>query len=268
MPELPEVETVLRTLEAQIKGLCIEEVVIQYAKTVEGDAQEFVQQLQGQTFQEFMRRGKYLLFVMDSVVLVSHLRMEGRYRLLSHGEKPPRHTHVIFALSDGRDLCYVDSRKFGRMYVTGKDIDLEHFHDLGPEPFADSFTASYVYAEAKKRKTALKTLLLDQGFIAGIGNIYADEILSACGLRPGRSCQRITHRDAEAIVQNTRQILSEAIRQGGTTIHTFSPEEGVTGLFQLSVMVHGKKACGRCGNSVHMRRIGGRSSYYCPVCQK
>ena len=268
MPELPEVETVLRTLQAHISGAVIREVKVFYAKTIEGSAEEFAERLKGQSFRTFERRGKYLLFGMDDVLLVSHLRMEGRYRILNHGDVKPKHTHVVLELEDGRDLCYIDSRKFGRMVLADRNTDLRSFHGLGPEPFWDEFSQEYIHRVVRSRRVPLKSLLLDQSFCAGIGNIYADEILSACRLRPGRSCQRITRADELHIAEETRRILSEAIRQGGTTVHSFSPEEGVTGLFQLSCVVHGKKTCGRCGAEVRVRRIGGRSSYYCPVCQK
>ena len=268
MPELPEVETVLRTLEKHISNAVIEDVRIYYAKTIEGSTAVFAERLKGQTFRSFERRGKYLLFGMDDVLLVSHLRMEGRYRILNRGETIPKHTHVVFELADGRDLCYIDSRKFGRMSLADLDMDRQSFHDLGPEPFDDRFSQEYIHRIVRSRRVPLKSLLLDQSFCAGIGNIYADEILAACGLRPGRSCRRITKADEQHIAEETRRILSESIRQGGTTVHSFSPEEGVTGLFQLSCMVHGKQTCGRCGAEIKVRRIGGRSSYYCPVCQK
>ena len=268
MPELPEVETVLRTLENHISNAVIEDVKIYYAKTVEGDAAEFRERLKGQSFRTFERRGKYLLFGMDNVLLISHLRMEGRYRILNRGETRPKHTHVVFELTDGRDLCYIDSRKFGRMSLVDADIDRRSFHGLGPEPFSEEFSQEYIHRIVRSRRVPLKSLLLDQSFCAGIGNIYADEILAACGLRPGRSCQRITKADEQHIAEETRRILAESIRQGGTTVHSFSPEEGVTGLFQLSCMVHGKQTCGRCGADIKVRRIGGRSSYYCPACQK
>ena len=268
MPELPEVETVCRTLEGMIAGCRIEEIEIRYPKMIECGCEKFVSRLKGRSFQKFARRGKYLLFEMEDVILVSHLRMEGKYYVVDPSMPTDRHTHVIFALSDGRQLRYHDTRKFGRMDLLEKGTDLTHFHDLGPEPFDEMFNGSYVYESLKKRKAPLKSCLLDQTFTAGIGNIYADEILSACGLRPGRSASRITRKNADDIAAKTKEILAAAIAKGGTTIRSYTSSLGVTGLFQLSCSVHGKTECAVCGCPVKVRRIGGRSSYYCPVHQK
>ena len=268
MPELPEVETVLRTLESQIAGLCIENVEIRYPKIIEGSTEDFAEKLKGETFRGFERRGKYLVFRMDHVTLVSHLRMEGKYYLLQPEEPSDKHTHVIFSLSDGRTLRYHDMRKFGRMQLLDKDYDFSDFHNLGPEPFDDAFNAEYIHIWRKGRKMPLKSLLLDQSFVAGIGNIYADEILAACHLRPGRSVSRITRKDEENIVLDTRRILRAAIAAGGTTIRSYTSSLGVTGMFQTECTVHMQKICPRCNHEIHMKFIGGRSSYYCPVCQK
>lgn len=268
MPELPEVETVVRTLEHQIAGRKIEDVEIRYPKTIEGDPAEFAQRLKGQHFRTFSRRGKYLIFGMDDVILVSHLRMEGKYYIQDPDEPKNRHMHVIFTLDNGKELRYHDTRKFGRMEIVPPDTSFEHWHDLGPEPFDPRFCGAYIHAYRKGRKQPLKSLLLDQSFVAGIGNIYADEILAACNLRPGRSCARITRNDEEHIAEETRRIMKEAIAAGGTTIRSYTSSLGVTGLFQTSCTVHSQKVCGRCGGEIHMKRIGGRSSYYCPHCQK
>ncbi len=268
MPELPEVETVVRTLETLIKDREIVDIHIRYPKTIEQDPETFKSALLHQHFRRFERRGKYLIFRMDSVTLVSHLRMEGKYYIQKPGEPLDRHMHVLFDLDDGSQLRYRDTRKFGRMYTAPYDLDLTHFHDLGPEPFDEAFNADYIHAYRKKRKIPLKTLLLDQNFVAGIGNIYADEILAACGLRPGRSCQRITRKDEEHLVSETRRIMKAAIKAGGTTIRSYTSQLGVTGLFQTECTVHEQKICARCGNAIHVKWIGGRSSYYCSKCQK
>ena len=153
------------------------------------------------------------------------------------------------------------------MQILPKDTDLNSFHDLGPEPFAEAFSPAYIHAWRRGRKMPLKSLLLNQSFVAGVGNIYADEILFACGLRPGRSCARITGKDEENIVRETRRILSAAIASGGTTIRSYN-SFGITGLFQLACQVHEQKTCRQCGSEIKVKWIGGRSSYYCPHCQK
>ena len=268
MPELPEVETVLRTLERQIKDEPILDVSVLLEKMVDRPKEQFRTELIGRHFLRFDRRGKYLLFGLEDKILVSHLRMEGKYWLKQEDEPVDRHTHVIFTLSGGRQLRYHDTRKFGTMELVPADADLTGFHGLGPEPFDELFSADYLYQTAKHRDTPLKTLLLDQSVVAGIGNIYADEICFACGLRPRMNCRRLSRRMCGQIVYETRRILAEAIRAGGTTIRSYTSSLGVTGLFQLQCNVHAQKTCRVCGEDVKVVRVGGRSSYYCPHCQR
>ena len=268
MPELPEVETVLRTLEKQIQGAEIEDVRVYLPKMIDRSETAFRRALTGRRFLTFERRGKYLLFGMEDVILVSHLRMEGKYWIKQKGDPLDRHTHVVFSLSDGRELRYHDTRKFGTMELCDPDIDRSAFHGLGPEPFEEAFNAAYLYRIMKERNTPVKTILLDQSVVAGIGNIYADEICFACGIRPRMNCRRLSKPLCEAIVRETRRILEAAIQAGGTTIRSYTSSLGVTGLFQLSCMVHAQKECQECGTAIKIVRVGGRSSYYCPHCQK
>ena len=268
MPELPEVETVLRTLETQIKGAEITDVRVFLPKMIDRSEADFRNALTGRHFLNFERRGKYLLFGMEDVILVSHLRMEGKYWLKQKGDPLDRHTHAVFTLSDGRELRYNDTRKFGTMELCDPETDRTSFHGLGPEPFDEAFNAAYLYRIMKERNTPVKTILLDQTVVAGIGNIYADEICFACGIRPRMNCRRATKPLCESIVRETRRILEAAIRAGGTTIRSYTSSLGVTGLFQLSCMVHAQKNCQECGSAIKIVRVGGRSSYYCPHCQK
>ena len=268
MPELPEVETVLRTLETQIKGAEITDVRVFLPKMIDRSEADFRNALIGRHFLNFERRGKYLLFGMEDVILVSHLRMEGKYWLKQKGDPLDHHTHAVFSLSDGRELRYNDTRKFGTMELCDPETDRTSFHGLGPEPFDEAFNAAYLYRTMKERNTPVKTILLDQTVVAGIGNIYADEICFACGIRPRMNCRRATKPLCESIVRETRRILEAAIRAGGTTIRSYTSSLGVTGLFQLSCMVHAQKNCQECGSAIKIVRVGGRSSYYCPHCQK
>lgn len=268
MPELPEVETVLRTLEHQIKGREILSVRVLYKPIVADDPKQFASRLQNQHFCEFRRRGKYLLFYMDDVLLVSHLRMEGKYYLQHDSEPIDKHIHVIFQLDHNLQLRYRDTRKFGRMELMPKDTDMNTFHNLGPEPFDDAFSPQYIKKYCRNRKEPVKTLLLDQHFTAGIGNIYADEILFSAGIKPSRRCCTLTVKNCTDIVNETRRILKAAITAGGTTIRTYTSSLGVSGLFQLQCCVHEQKICPECGSQIKMKWIGGRSSYYCARCQK
>lgn len=268
MPELPEVETVLRTLEDRIKGEEILGVTVRLPKMIDRSPKAFEAALLHHVFTTFERRGKYLIFGLGDITLVSHLHMEGKYYILPDEAPLDRHTHVIFQLKNKRQLRYHDTRKFGTMELIQGKPDLTQFHGLGPEPFDPDLDAEYLYSICRCRRVPIKTLLLDQSVIAGIGNIYADEICFAARIRPGVSCQRISRKKCVEILEATRTILQEAIRSGGTTIRSYTSSLGVTGRFQLQCMIHSRKDCGVCHGPAKTRRIGGRTSYYCPDCQK
>jgi formamidopyrimidine-DNA glycosylase len=268
MPELPEVQTVLDTLALRIKDRAITDIRILYKPIVSCSEKRFKQSLIGQHFRTFKRRGKYLLFEMDDLTLVSHLRMEGKYFILDGDAPIGKHDHVIFDLDDGKQLRYNDVRKFGRMELIEKDGDYENFKDLGPEPFSDSFDREYCKEYLKNKKMPIKSVLLDQSFVAGIGNIYADEILFAMKIDPRSRADLLNEEEIDTMIRETRRILKEAIRAGGTTIRSYTSSLGVTGLFQLDLMVHTVKNCPVCASEIQKTVVGGRGTYYCPICQK
>ena len=268
MPELPEVETVLRTLEERIKDARITGIEVLYAPIVEGDVKTFKKKLIGQHFREFDRRGKFLIFGMDDITLVSHLRMEGKYYILTDKDPIDKHTHVIFHLDDGRQLRYHDVRKFGRMELIPKVDDYSAFKGLGPEPFSRDFSLKYCREYLKDRKKPVKEVLLDQSFVAGVGNIYADEILWDIRVNPLRSASKLNDEEIKDLIASTRKILRKAIKAGGTTIRSYTSSLGVTGRFQLSLNCHTVETCRRCGKDIKKIRVGGRGTYYCPSCQK
>ncbi len=266
MPELPEVETVLRTLETKIKDKKIVDIKIFYKPIVEDD--NFKETLINQHFRQFIRRGKFLIFKMDNVTFYSHLRMEGKYYILTDKEPIDKHTHVIFYLDDGTQLRYHDVRKFGRMGLLPYLDNYDDFKTLGPEPFSDDFNEKYIKEYLKNIKKPIKEVLLDQSFVAGIGNIYADEILWTIKVSPKRVANKLTKKEREALIIETRNILNNAIKAGGTTIRSYTSSLGVTGRFQLSLNCHTLKTCKRCNGEIKKIRIGGRGTYYCPKCQK
>lgn len=270
MPELPEVETVLRTLEHQIKKQEITEVDVRWERIIASDINEFKTKLIGQHFNDFKRRGKYLLFVLDDYLLISHLRMEGKYFLEDKSDPINKHIHVVFSLGNGKQLRYQDTRKFGRMELVPLTYDLKNFKNLGPEPWDDEFTSEACYKYLKKRSGPIKGALLDQSFVAGVGNIYADEICFAMGVDPRKSCKKITKKNAQDLVEATQAILEHAIQLGGTTIRSYTSSLGVSGRFQLEVKVHGKEheLCPRCQHEIKKIRVATRGTYYCPSCQK
>ncbi len=274
MPEGPEVQVVLSTLEYQIKGTTIEHASVRYPNVIEHpDVETFCQRIEGQTFTTFSRLGKYLIFTLTDYDLIVHLRMEGRFYIYTQLPASLRHIHVIFELSDGRYLCYHDTRKFGRMNLYPHEEDpalLPPLKNVGYD-FNDSrLTWQYLYASIHSSKRSIKQALLDQSIIAGIGNIYADEICFQAQLDPRSRCYRISKKDCEKIVAVTRSILNHAIEGGGTTIRSYTSSLGVTGLFQLELDVHAQKgkACVRCGHTIDKITLGQRGTYLCRNCQK
>lgn len=268
MPELPEVQTVLNTLETKIKNRRIVDIKILYKPIVECSTRTFKKQLIGQRFRKFKRRGKYLLFEMDDITLVSHLRMEGKYFIVDKEFPLSKHDHVIFYLDNGKQLRYNDVRKFGRMEVIDKKDDYTCFKELGPEPFSKEFNLKYCKEYLNTKKKPIKEVLLDQSFVAGIGNIYADEILFAMKVNPKTMACNINDQNISDLISSTRKILNRAIKAGGTTIRSYTSSLGVTGRFQLKLNVHTMDSCKVCGEDIKKIVVGGRGTYYCPMCQK
>ena len=271
MPELPEVETVLRTLEKQIKDRKIVDVQIKWSKIIAYPEQDnFKTAIIDHRFTAFNRQGKYLIFKLEELTLICHLRMEGKFYLEAHASPLEKHTHVVFTLDDGRELRYNDTRKFGKMYLYQPDEYLAALINVGLDPWDEKLTIDYLKQSLCKKKITLKQALLDQSLIAGIGNIYADEICFACQLAPMITVDRLSNDDYQAIIEQTRAILSSAIKAGGTTIRSYTSSLGISGHFQQSLMVHTRvdQACYKCGTKIIKTRVGGRGTYYCPKCQE
>lgn len=269
MPELPEVETVLRTLETRIKNQKIVNVEVLWPNIINGDVEEFKQKLVNQHFRGFKRRGKYLIFELDDFALLSHLRMEGKYYLQDASEPVEKHIHVIFNL-EKIDLRYHDTRKFGKMELIDLDYTYDNLKGLGVEPFSSRFTSQYCKEYLAKCHKPMKSMLLEQSFIAGIGNIYADEILFKMGVSPLRAANKLTDEELDKLVLYTNETLKEAIAKGGTTIRSYTSSLQVTGLFQLELLVHTKvnEPCPKCQNIIKKMKVQTRGTYYCEHCQK
>ena len=274
MPELPEVETVKEALNQTVKGQTIKEIELRYESMIKNmSADEFKEKLINQTIQEVSRRGKYLVFHFDDYQLLSHLRMEGKYFYVDSDFELNPHVHVIFTLENGKRLLYQDTRKFGTYHLYDKAIDLETtapFQVLGLEPFATEFTPSYVKEKIQNKKKPIKSLLLDQTVVCGLGNIYVDEVLYRARLHPLTSSSELTDKDIENVVKYTVEVLARAIELGGTTIRTFSSSHGVSGTFQNELLVHQRKGenCYECHTPIEKIKVGGRGTYFCPTCQK
>lgn len=273
MPELPEVETVKETLKLKLIGKKIKDVKIYYDGIIAyPEVKEFSNQIKNLSIKDIKRRGKWLMFDLDKYYLLSHLRMEGKYFFKNKEEKLDNHEHVVFILDDDEELRYRDTRKFGKMYLIKKeDINsIGPIKDLGLEPWDESLTKEYLRSKYKNKKLPIKTILLDQSIIVGIGNIYADEILFLSKLNPLIKCCDLNDNDLGNIIKYTREVLEKAIKLGGTTIRTYTSVDGVHGRFQNELLIHGKDkdVCPNCGQPVEKIRVGGRGTYYCIKCQK
>ena len=273
MPELPEVETVKETLKRLIVGKKIIGITVNYSNIIEyPNVQLFKEEIINQTINDIKRRGKWLLFDLDNYYLLSHLRMEGRYFYKNKNDEHLKHEHVIFNFSDETELRYLDSRKFGKMHLIEKKdaYNQKPLNELGLEPWDDNLTISYLKEKYKNKKLPIKTVILDQSIIVGIGNIYADEILFLSNINPLKKASLLNDDELLNIIKYTKEILEKAILNGGTTIKSYESSEGVHGKFQQNLLVHNRENenCPNCKNKIIKIKVGGRGTYYCPNCQK
>lgn len=274
MPELPEVESVRKGLEKLVRGETIASVdvfwdrIISYPNNVE----QFKEKLSGEVFMNFSRRGKFLIFELQNHTLVSHLRMEGKFRVTESSKPLTKHTHVVFHLKGEKDLRYADVRKFGRMMLVekGEEGTLPSLQRLGPEPTKEALGKEYFSDQLKKRRKSIKGVLLDQSIVAGLGNIYADEVLFRAFIHPERPANTLNNDEAETLHTAVIQTMEEATKAGGTTIRTYENAFGENGSYQQSLNVYGKKGqlCIRCGTAIEKIQVAQRGTHYCPCCQK
>src|SRR5690606_9428342 len=224
MPELPEVETVRRTLLQLVNGKTIDKVTVLWPKIIKKpeETEQFCDALRGQTIHDVDRRGKFLKFILDDYVMVSHLRMEGRYGLYSEDEPYDKHTHILFAFTDGTQLRYRDVRKFGTMHLFKKGEEEESLplSQLGPEPFSKEFTVKYLEDKLSKTNRKIKVALLDQTSVVGLGNIYVDEALFRAGIYPERVAKSLSKKEIKLLHHEIIQTLNEAVEKGGSTIRS------------------------------------------------
>ena len=278
MPELPEVEIVRRTLNLNIKNRIIDSVDIFYEPIIEGNANEFKNKLKGKQILDVERYGKYLIFIFDEFVVVSHLRMEGKFYyahdkdgdndfgpLLTYN----KHNHIIFNFKDHNKLLYNDTRKFGKMKILPLDyMNYLPLVKLGKEPFC--LTKEELFNKIHNRNIYIKQLLLDQTIICGLGNIYVDETLNKCKISPFEKGKNITQEQCSLIIDSACHILNNAIYYGGSTIKSYHSSNGVDGRFQNELKVYNRndKTCYNCGHYIVKTFIGGRGTCFCPVCQQ
>ncbi len=271
MPELPEVETTRRGIEPLIKHKLISGVTIRNA-SLRWPVPDFLPEiLPGQRVRAVDRRSKYLLLRCERGTLIIHLGMTGHLRLLAPDAERRKHDHVEIRFDDETALCYNDSRRFGAMLWTGDDpLQHERLRDLGPEPLDRTFTARYLFDRSRGRSVAVKPFLMDAGVVVGVGNIYANEALFRAGIAPQRLAGQVSLRKYAKLVVAVKEILSAAIAAGGTTIRDFTDADGKPGYFRQQLCVYGRAGlpCVACHEPVRLVRIGQRSSYFCPQCQR
>lgn len=274
MPELPEVETIRRTLEKKLPGNHITDVEITWPKAIRSPQPErFLEAVRGKEIKSLSRRGKYLLIhLSENLVLLVHMRMTGRLTYCTPQDPILKHTHVVFKLSNGHELRFSDARKFGRISLVPTPLlkEIPELKNLGPEPLDKSFTRDTLRKSMRRRRSRLKTLLLDQTFLAGLGNIYADEVLHRARLHPERLATNLNQREVGRLYRSIREVLQEAITHRGTTIRDYVDGNGNEGYFQKLLRVYGRenKPCFKCGKPISKVKINGRSTYYCSQCQK
>lgn len=273
MPELPEVETVRRGLEALLVGQRLTSISFAYPRMVITGADDLIASALGQTITAVRRRGKYLLLELDTHVIISHLRMEGKYLSFSKGKVPDnKHFHAFFDLSDGTTLVYQDVRKFGTMELVVKGEEVAYFQArrLGPEPTAADFCLSSFQRGLQSSKKPIKPHLLDQTLVVGLGNIYVDEVLWASQVHPLRPSNSLSISDIKRLHEETIRILGLAVEKRGSTIRTYQNAFGEIGSMQDFLEVYGRtdQACRRCQTPIIKLKVGGRGSHVCPKCQK
>ena len=272
MPELPEVETVRRGLERLVVGKTIEQVRVRYAKMIGTGVDSFVHDLPGQTIERIGRRGKYLLFYLTGVVLVSHLRMEGKYLFYSDAVPERKHAHVFFEMTDGGTLVYEDVRKFGTMELLRKDQLEAYFaaRKLGPEPTEAVFLLPPFVAALSRSKKPIKPYLLEQTLVVGLGNIYVDEALWRARIHPVRPAASLKPAEVRRLREQIIEVLQLGIEKRGSTIRTYRNALGEDGTMQDFLQVYGKtgQPCARCGSLIEKIKLGGRGTHLCPHCQK
>jgi formamidopyrimidine-DNA glycosylase len=273
MPELPEVETIRRGVEPHVVGRTIVQVTVREPRlrwpvppTLAGFAQ-------GQRITATSRRGKYLLLHLgdDGDRLIVHLGMSGRLFVLDAQHPLVKHDHLDLVLDDGRLLRYHDPRRFGAVLPwPARDGEHALMRSMGPEPFSEAFHGEYLFEKSRRKTTAVKAFVMDAGVVVGAGNIYAAESLFRAGIRPTRPAGKVTRLEYARLAAKVREVLAEAITQGGTTLRDFAGADGASGYFQQDLFVYGRAGapCRVCGTLIRNVRLGNRQSAYCPRCQR
>ena len=270
MPELPEVETTRHGITPHLIGRTVTAVILRAEKLRLPLSPTLCSLLPGRRIEGVTRRGKYLLLTMEGGTLLVHLGMTGHLRLAAAGTPPGRYDHFELTLDNGNLLRLNDPRKFGTvLWLNSDPYSHPLFVGLGPEPLEDDFSAAYLYRISRKRRVAVKPLLMNSRLVVGVGNIYANEALFRAGIAPSRAAGKLTEVDCERLVVAVKAVLREAIVLGGTTLQDYLDVEGKPGYFRLELKVYGREGepCSICSTPLQQSRLGGRATCWCPSCQ-
>jgi len=279
MPELPEVETIKKDLQKKIKGKKIKDVVVNVDKILEKPSlKEFIAKMDSRVIKEISRRGKYIVINLDSKEkLIIHLGMTGILiypydRKFVENKINPKHNHLIFTFTDDTQLVFNDVRRFGKVYLVSNINEVEGIAKLGIEPLDENFTPEVFIRMMRKKKNKIKSLLMKQEFITGLGNIYVNEVLYRANMHPLRAASSLTEEEIGKLFREIKFVLSEAVEFRGSTVadEAYRDTDGEKGKFAEKLQVYARKGklCVKCGSILEVIKIEGRSTFICPQCQK
>jgi formamidopyrimidine-DNA glycosylase len=271
MPELPEVETTRRGIEPHVVGRRIETLAVHEPRLRWPVARDLAQQIQGQRIRAAGRRAKYLLITLERGTLLLHLGMSGSLRILPARTPRLAHDHLDFVLDSGHVLRLNDPRRFGSLHYTTQDPESHPLLSrLAPEPLESQFDGQYLFKITRRRRVAIKQVLMNSHLVVGVGNIYASEALFRARIRPGRAARSLSRADAQRLARAIRAVLRSAIRVGGTTLRDYVGADGNPGYFRQRLYVYERASepCRVCGTPIRAQTQGQRSTYYCPGCQR
>ena len=277
MPELPEVETIFCGLKEKILNWKITDIIVKEKKLIAyPEKSDFIEGIKNNKIKDIYRRGKYIIFnLKNKKDLIIHLRMTGKLLLKETNQSIDKHTHIIFKLAKNnckQELRFNNMRKFGRTYLVDETQwrPAGNLNNLGPEPLADDFKPENFRDKFKNRSAKIKSLLLKQGFIAGVGNIYADEALFEAGINPKRKANTLTEEEIEKLYYTIKSVLKKGIKYCGTSVQNYVNEKGETGSFQEKLKVYNQEGekCQNCDSQIKKMKVGGRGTHYCPQCQQ
>ncbi len=271
MPELPEVETTRRGIAPHVTRHAVNDVIVRQSKLRWPIPRGIKQKLVGHRIDSVTRRAKYLLLKFDHGTLILHLGMSGSLRIVKASSTAEKHDHFDLVFDSGKALRLTDPRRFGAVLWTSADPN-EHelLKSLGPEPLEQTFDADYLFQRSRGRKTTIKQFIMDGKIVVGVGNIYASEALYLAGINPKSAAGKISRDRYARLVEMIKQVLTAAIKQGGTTLRDFVGGDGKPGYFAQQLKVYGREGepCPGCGRPVKQVVLGQRASYFCPHCQK